>query len=59
MKIQKVYDNIDVSTSEIKAVVDKESNVTTLESTTSSTFTEDDFVVLSNLVSDIRNNYTK
>ncbi len=59
MKIQKVYDNIDVSTSEIKAVVDKESNVTTLESTTSSTFTEDDFTVLSNLVSDIRNNYTK
>ncbi len=58
-KIQKIYDNIDVNTSKIKAVVDEESNVTTLESTTSSTFSEDDFVVLSNLVSEIRNNYTK
>jgi len=58
-KIKNLYDNIDVNTSEITAVVDKETNVTTLESSTTSVFTDDDFVKLSNLVEEIRNNYTK
>ena len=58
-KIQTIYDNIDVNTSEITAVVDNETNVTTLESTTTSTFSDDDFTKLSDLVSEIRNNYTK
>lgn len=59
MQIQNLYDNIDVNTSDIKAVVNKETNVTTLESTTNSDFSNDDFVQLSELVSQIRNNYTK
>lgn len=59
MQIQNLYDNIDVNTSDIKAVVNKETNVTTLESTTTSDFSNDDFVQLSELVSQIRNNYTK
>ena len=58
-RIQKVYDNIDVNTSEIVAVVNEETNVTTLESTTTTVFSEDNFDKLSNLVSEIRNNYTK
>ncbi len=58
-KIQAIYDNIDVSSSGITAVVDEKTNVTTLESKTTSVFTHDDFVKLSSLVSDIRNNYTK
>ena len=58
-RIQKVYDNIDVNTSEIKAVVNEETNVTTLESTTTTVFSDDNFEKLSNLVSEIRNNYTK
>jgi hypothetical protein len=58
-KIQKIYDNIDVNTSEIKAVVDDHTNVTTLESTTTTVFSTDNFVKLSDLVFEIRNNYTK
>ena len=58
-RIQKVYDNIDVNTSEIKAVVNEETNVTTLESTTTTVFSDDNFIKLSDLVSEIRNNYTK
>jgi len=58
-RIQKVYDNIDVNTSEITAVVNEETNVTTLESTTTTVFSDDNFEKLSNLVSEIRNNYTK
>lgn len=59
IRIKNIYDNIDVNTSEIKAVVNEETNVTTLESTTTSVFTDDDFTKLSDLVSEIRNNYTK
>jgi len=58
-KIQAIYDNIDVSTSGVTAVVDEKTNVTTLESTTTSVFTNEDFLKLSDLVSEIRNNYTK
>ncbi|MBN2668655.1 MAG: hypothetical protein JXR60_05430 [Bacteroidales bacterium] len=58
-KIKEIYDNINVATSEIKAVVDNKTNVTTLESTTTSTFSNEDFIKLSDLVSNIRNNYTK
>ena len=58
-KIQEIYDNIDVSTSGITAVVDEKTNVTTLESKTTTVFTDEDFIKLSDLVSDIRNNYTK
>ena len=58
-RIQKVYDNIDVNTSKITAVVNEETNVTTLESTTTTVFSDDNFEKLSNLVSEIRNNYTK
>ncbi len=59
LKIQKVYDNISVQTSEIKAVVDEKTNITSLESVTTSTFSKDDFDTLTDLVSEIRNNYTK
>lgn len=59
IRIKQVYDNIDVNTSEIKAVIDEANNVTTLESTSTSNFTTKDFNVLSDLVSEIRNNYTK
>ncbi len=58
-KIRAIYDNIDIETSEIKAVVDEETNITSLESVTKSTFSKDDFNQLTNLVSEIRNNYTK
>ena len=57
--IKNIYDNIDVNTSEIKAVVNEETNVTTLESSVTSEFTDEDFTKLSDLVSEIRNNYTK
>jgi len=58
-KIQEVYNNIDVNTSEIKAVVDEKTNVTTLESSTTTVFSDDNFTKLSDLVYEIRNNYTK
>ncbi len=58
-KIRAIYDNIDIETSEIKAVVDEETNITSLESVTKSTFSKEDFIQLTNLVYEIRNNYTK
>ncbi len=58
-KIKAIFDNIDVASSEIKAVVDKKTNVTTLESTTTATFSKEEFNKLCDLVAVVRNNYTK
>lgn len=58
-RIKTIYDSIDVTTSGVKAVVDNNTNVTTIESTTTSVFSPEDFTKLSDVVYEIRNNYTK
>ena len=57
--IKDIYDKIKVSSSAAKAVVDEKTNVTVIESKTESTFTDEDFNKLTDLVAQIRNNYTK
>ena len=59
MKIKEIYDNVKVSSSAAKAVVNEKTNVTVIESKTESAFTDEDFNKLTDFVAQIRNNYTK
>ncbi len=58
-QIQSIYNNIEISTSEITKEVNPETNITSLKSETTSNFSEEDFSKLADLVTKIRNNYTK
>ncbi len=58
-QIQSIYNDIEISTSEITKELNAKTNVTSLKSKTTSNFSEKDFSKLAQLVTKIRNNYTK
>ena len=56
--LKKVYDKITIKSSKIQTVVNKDSNETTLKSTSSSNITQEVFVELKEAVKTIRTNFT-